>query len=62
VRALGLGNAGREGPTVAAPQTLESLASRLEGLITSKAQGSAIGSVPGKVLEVVEDVTPKDDA
>lgn len=46
VRALGLGNAGRDAPAQSAPQSLESLADRLTGLITNRTKGSGIGSVP----------------
>lgn len=60
VRALGLGNNGREGPATAAPHSLETLADRLTSLVTSRQKGSSIGAVPAK--EVVIDVTPKGEA
>lgn len=58
VRALGLGNQGREGPAQAAPHSLETLADRLTSLVTSRTKGSGIGSVP-PATEMVVDVTPK---
>lgn len=59
VRALGLGNAGREGPAQAAPQSLEAMADRLTALVVNRQRGAGIGQVPGKATELVEDVTPK---
>ena len=62
VRALGLGNAGREGPTQAAPQSLEAMADRLTALVVNRQRGAGIGQVPGRPTEVVEDVTPKGES
>jgi hypothetical protein len=57
VRALGLGNAGRDTKPVEGGQSLETLADRLTALVVNR-RGGSIGAVPA-ATEFVEDVTPK---